>query len=250
MYGIKTFVEAPAAYLSEAELAAILHARDWAHLQQRALHALEVFGVDDFVLRIDTTLANGDIHRHVCGTLPDELLGSFREEVPLDTDPVGRRLLDSGLPCEWDIDELCGEGGADSSRQLRACGIKCGISMVVRTERAATRIDFCRTASRMFVRSAALRAHLMLLAAHLHEAAKALALKEAPLATGQLTERELECLRYCASGKTGKEIGAILGISQRTVYFHMKNIARKFNVYSTRHAIGRAVAVGLIKPGE
>jgi LuxR family quorum-sensing transcriptional regulator LasR len=250
MYGIKTYSEAPAAYLSEAELMAILHARDWTQLQLRASCALGIFGVDDFLLRIDTTLANGDIRRHVCGTLPDDLLGGFREEVPLDSDPVGRRLLDSGLPSEWDIDELCEEDGADSYRQLRACGIKRGISMVVRTDRAATRIDFCRNASRMFERTAALRAHLMLLAAHLHEAAKTLAFKEAPLAIGQLTERELECLRYCARGKTGKEIGAILGISQRTVYFHMKNIARKFNVYSTRHAIGRAVAVGLIKPGE
>lgn len=48
--------------------------------------------------------------------------------------------------------------------------------------------------------------------------------------------------------KTSSEIGLILGISQRTVYFHMKNVAMKLGVYSTRHAISRAVMMGIIKP--
>jgi DNA-binding CsgD family transcriptional regulator len=61
-----------------------------------------------------------------------------------------------------------------------------------------------------------------------------------------LTEREQQCLRWSASGKTSDEIGTILGISKNTVYFHLKKAASKFEVYGTRHAISRAMELKLI----
>lgn len=38
-----------------------------------------------------------------------------------------------------------------------------------------------------------------------------------------LTKRELECLHWVAQGKTSWEVGQILGISERTVNFHIGN---------------------------
>jgi LuxR family quorum-sensing transcriptional regulator LasR len=247
MQSDRPYHESPA-YLSEAELSAILHARDWQQLRERASHTLRVFDVDDFMLKIDVTLSNGSIQRHALGSLPETLLNRFRSGQTAGTDPIERHVFESVLPCDWDIDEICATAGTEAYLQLRACGIKCGISVAVRTGRIATRVDFYGKAAGGFPHSAVLRANLLLLASYLHDAAKSLLGKEAQK-TEALTERELECLRFSAGGKTGKEIGMILGISQRTVYFHMKNIAKKFNVYNTRHAIGRAIAVGLIKPG-
>lgn len=66
------------------------------------------------------------------------------------------------------------------------------------------------------------------------------------LKTGEdtsLSDRELECLRWCALGKTNGDIGFILGISENTVRFHMKNIFRKLNVSSRVQAVSRAVAI-------
>jgi DNA-binding NarL/FixJ family response regulator len=56
-----------------------------------------------------------------------------------------------------------------------------------------------------------------------------------------LTDRELEVLVHAGSGKTNKEIGKLLFISDRTVQGHLKNIYQKFGV-TTRTG---AVAIGL-----
>lgn len=61
-----------------------------------------------------------------------------------------------------------------------------------------------------------------------------------------LTEREQQCFRWSASKETSIEIGTIPGISQNTVYFHLKKAAVKFEVDSTRHVISHAMKTGLI----
>jgi DNA-binding CsgD family transcriptional regulator len=248
MQTIRSYTEAPY-YLSEAELNAILHARDWTRLRERALRTLQAVGVDEFMLKMDVVQPNGSMQTRTAGTLPETLLNRLRTREAAGTDPIDCRIRESGLPHDWEINDICAATEADAYLQLRMCGVRSGLSIAIRSERVFTRVDFYCKSLGAFARSPSVRANLMLVASYLHEAAKPLHYGETRQEGEALTERELECLRFSASGKTGKEIGMILGISQRTVYFHMKNIATKFNVYSTRHAIGRAVAVGLIKPG-
>lgn len=61
-----------------------------------------------------------------------------------------------------------------------------------------------------------------------------------------LLQRELECLRWCAVGKTKWEIGEILGISERTVKFHLDQVRHKLNCMNVTHAVAKALAIGLI----
>jgi DNA-binding CsgD family transcriptional regulator len=61
-----------------------------------------------------------------------------------------------------------------------------------------------------------------------------------------LSPREKECLLWTAQGKTSDEIATIVGISQQTVVFHLKNAMRKFNVYSKHHAVVKAIVTGTI----
>ena len=56
-----------------------------------------------------------------------------------------------------------------------------------------------------------------------------------PPTPGGLSARELEVLRRLANGRTNREIGAELGISERTVDRHVSNIYTKVDV-STRAA--------------
>jgi len=62
----------------------------------------------------------------------------------------------------------------------------------------------------------------------------------------KLTIRETEIMRWTADGKTSYEISIILGISERTVNFHLSNILNKFNVNSKIAAAVQAVILGLI----
>jgi DNA-binding CsgD family transcriptional regulator len=63
-----------------------------------------------------------------------------------------------------------------------------------------------------------------------------------------LTQRELQCLGWCAEGKSYWETAVILGISERTVSFHMEAVRGKLEAASNAHAVARAMAAGLLRP--
>jgi DNA-binding response OmpR family regulator len=63
-----------------------------------------------------------------------------------------------------------------------------------------------------------------------------------------LTDREAETLTWAARGKTSVEIGAILGLTKRTVDFHIDNARLKLDASSRMHAAVKAAAGQLIEP--
>lgn len=65
-----------------------------------------------------------------------------------------------------------------------------------------------------------------------------------------LTAREESCLYWAAHGKTSWEIGVILGITERTVNFHIANTCAKFNVYTRQAAIVIALQTGALPTPE
>jgi DNA-binding NarL/FixJ family response regulator len=63
-----------------------------------------------------------------------------------------------------------------------------------------------------------------------------------------LNDRELECLTWSARGKTSPEIATIVGLSKRTVNFHIENACRKLNVSTRTEAVVKATSGRLIDP--
>ncbi|NUG02817.1 LuxR family transcriptional regulator AbaR [Acinetobacter oleivorans] len=61
-----------------------------------------------------------------------------------------------------------------------------------------------------------------------------------------LTNREKEVLRWTAEGKTSAEIAQILGVTERTVNFHLGNSMQKLNVNNKISAAIRAVILGIL----
>jgi DNA-binding NarL/FixJ family response regulator len=62
-----------------------------------------------------------------------------------------------------------------------------------------------------------------------------------------LTKREIEVLRAMAAGKSNKEIGVALDISEGTVKVHMTHILEKLKATGRTEAIGVAVKRGLVR---
>ena len=60
------------------------------------------------------------------------------------------------------------------------------------------------------------------------------------------SEKQTEVLKWASENKSYWEIAAILGISERTVKFHLKNIFRKLGVSSKGEAIRKGKMLGLI----
>lgn len=93
----------------------------------------------------------------------------------------------------------------------------------------------------------ALRAHLHMLAFLTHERCRAVAGLDLVLADlGQPpSNRELECLRWVAAGKTDWEIAQILALSETTVRTHIDQARSKLGARTRAQAVARMILAGL-----
>lgn len=65
----------------------------------------------------------------------------------------------------------------------------------------------------------------------------------------ELTEREEEVLRWMAGGVTStRDLAERLGVTERTVKFHVGNLLEKLQVGSRAEAVSLALREGLVKP--
>jgi DNA-binding NarL/FixJ family response regulator len=73
-----------------------------------------------------------------------------------------------------------------------------------------------------------------------------LALRMTERVFAQLSERETEVLTLIAKGRSNKEIGSLLGVTEGTVKIHVTNILSKLEVTARTEAIVVAVKSGII----
>jgi DNA-binding NarL/FixJ family response regulator len=66
----------------------------------------------------------------------------------------------------------------------------------------------------------------------------------------ELSDRERQVLKYMANGRSNKEIGQTLCISESTVKAHVQSILTKLNAMGRTEAIAIAVKRGLINPAD
>ncbi|RYH63013.1 MAG: LuxR family transcriptional regulator [Alcaligenaceae bacterium] len=62
-----------------------------------------------------------------------------------------------------------------------------------------------------------------------------------------LTARQVEVLKWTADGKTCEEVAQILGISEHTVHFHVKNAVAALAANNKAAAVSRAAQLGLLR---
>jgi len=70
----------------------------------------------------------------------------------------------------------------------------------------------------------------------------------APVSGKRLSNRQAACLHWSAVGKTSWETARILGVSESTVNFHLRNACAKLGVRGRRAAVAAALRLGLLDP--
>ena len=83
---------------------------------------------------------------------------------------------------------------------------------------------------------------------HLHLAILRTARKHSPVTekcVKELSPREVTILNWIKNGKTNWEVGQILGVTERTVRFHLASIFSKLDVTSRSQAVAAAMEHGL-----
>lgn len=200
-----------------------------------------------YALRIDIQLVRP--HFLVYSGFPQEWVDRYLGENYFERDPVMAQVMHSPLPLVWGESFFPSEGGRQIWEEAASHGLSHGVSFAVREGRGFAGVfTLARDRAVQLPRQemASLIGQAQMLAGVMHQGVTRLELARAvPEMAVELTDRERECLRWAADGKTAWEIGQILCISERTAVFHLNNCTAKLGAVNKTQAIARAVALSL-----
>jgi DNA-binding CsgD family transcriptional regulator len=207
-------------------------------------------GFSSFIYALRVPVSFAEARMVVVKGYPDAWLERYFTLAFHESDPVLALARTRVTPFTWQ-DATAGTLTEPSQRVMDEAtdfGLRTGVSMPVHTARGELGILSLASEDKDTEKAARARPYVQLLAGYLHEALhRVLDVTEQP-AHAPLTERELECLRWAADGKTSWEISILLATAERTVNFHLNNAARKLGVVNRQHAVAKAVMLGLLRP--
>jgi DNA-binding CsgD family transcriptional regulator len=181
---------------------------------------------------------------------PEAFNDTYRSPNLQRQDPVMQHCRRQTVPIIWDQDTYVAKGAGDLWEQQAGFGYRTGIAMalhmpegrhfVLGVDRDQALPDDVEELQRIV-------ADLQLFAVHAQEAALRLLVPPAfQPERPALTPRELEALRWTMDGKTAWEVGALLGITERTAVLHINNAMHKLGCVSKHQAVLKALRLGLI----
>lgn len=197
---------------------------------------------------------------------PDKYLRRYMQKVGYDIDPVLLLARESLTPLLWE-DVVNGTTLSEEqillSAERRNSGLYNGVTCPVHGPgEQVFAVCFARSCPRE--QGPAHLSALQVLAIHfyyafarVHQARTHPANTQTGLADGPpmsltggcvLTHRERECLLWTARGKSASSISVVLGLSENTVNFYVKNAMRKLGTTNRVVAVVLAVRAGIIKP--
>lgn len=164
-------------------------------------------------------------------------------------DPAATYIRQHQLPTPWGQHSFTGTHAEAMYRTASKFGVCSGATFPV-TPPMVTVAGFGYATAKPYDQALptilASMPHGQLLAVHVHQAiSRLLNLYELP-AANTLTERESKCLTLAAQGLRDREIADLLGISHRTVLFHLGNVRRKLEADTRAQMIARAMAMKVI----
>jgi DNA-binding CsgD family transcriptional regulator len=175
---------------------------------------------------------------------------AFSDTMVMRRDPVMQHCRRQSVPIIWDQDTYTAQGMGELWEQQAQFGYRTGIAMALHLPEGkhfVLGVDRDQPLPQDPVELQRLVADLQLFAVHAQEAALRLLLPSATqYERPMLTPRELEALRWTMEGKTAWEVGAILGISERTAVLHINNAMHKLGCVSKHAAVLKALRLGLI----
>lgn len=178
---------------------------------------------------------------------PDRWVDRYLSNKYLDIDPIVRRTENDVRPLVWSSNLFEEQPGF--WEDARAYGISHGWALAVHgPHRATGLLSLARSHQPIGVSELGEKEMKLVWLSHVILAmiGEAESKTRVPELAYQLTGREREVLRWSAAGKTAEEIGTILGITARTVTFHVTSSLCKLDVTNKTQAVAKALIWGLI----
>lgn len=178
---------------------------------------------------------------------PDAWLERYFSHNYLEIDPLIQRAARNAQPVVWASGSF--ETQPEFWEEASAHGVRHGWALATRDPHMATgllslaRSEEAITASELDETEMKLVWLSQLMHGLVSTAESSMFIPESAY---QLTGRECEVLRWSAAGKTAEEIGKILGITERTVTFHVTSSLNKLDVTNKTQAVAKALLLKLI----
>lgn len=236
-------------------LHALAFARNEAQLSSSLGYAAQTLGFNYYtgVMRIagrDGRMQTKTFFHNV----PAQLLERIRASGSSWNDAAYNKQKNATLPWAYDQAWYLAQGQSWLWEEVAAFGYHFGMTAAVALSPTKRFMLFVDRASKLPPQESSqycqLLASIHLLAAHAGIAAEQLTgAQESAQSENKvkcLTPRELDVLKWMTAGKSSWEIGRILGLSENTVNFHIKNFVRKLRVSNRVEAGAKAAVLGLI----
>ena len=182
---------------------------------------------------------------------PQAYLDAYVDNLGGKRDPVMQHCKRASVPIIWDQSTYVSQGLGEKWEHQARFGYRTGIAMALHMPEGRhfmLGVDRDQPLPEDSQELQRLVADLQLFAVHAQDAA--LRLLVPPAAQPErprLTPRELEALRWTMDGKTAWEVGAVLGISERTAVLHINNAMHKLDCFTKHQAVLKALRLGLIR---
>jgi DNA-binding CsgD family transcriptional regulator len=225
-------------------------ARTSAELDAIMAKAFAQFGIDHFSMDQMRDSSGAMVGIHHFGNWPEDWGAHYIEQRHYRHDRVVRHALMSPSPLRWMDAQERDDISSEEARlfgEAREFGLKDGLCTPVHHldgNLSAVSVHSSETLELSTADELAIR----LLS--IYYCSFGLLLKFRPRASDQpkmrLTPRQRECLQWVRAGKSSWAIGEIVGISERTVNFHIEDACRRLGVQTRHQAVMEATVRGMI----
>ncbi|MCE4555824.1 helix-turn-helix transcriptional regulator [Roseateles cellulosilyticus] len=194
---------------------------------------------------------DGEVQGLSFGNTPAGHAEAYKDLGETLRDPVFDRLMAQPLPVVYDQATYTTAGVGELWETQAPYGYKTGIAVKLQLgagdKQFLLGVDREEPLPELGAGLTQLIGGLQLLAVHAMTAADRLLGRRLDVAAlPKLTKRELDVLSWTAQGKTAWEVSVILGMSEKTVNFHLGNVMRKLEVNSKHQAVLKCMSAGLL----
>jgi DNA-binding CsgD family transcriptional regulator len=184
------------------------------------------------------------------GNTPEAFLETSRDNSLAKRDPVHQRLTHLTKPLIYDQTFYVDAGAGELWEMYAPFGYRTGIAVGVQMpgyRRLLLGVDREAPLPTDSIKLNRMIADLQLLAVHAQDAAARLLLsKGSAQLEPRLPPRQLEILKLTMEGKSAWVVGSLLGISENTVNYHMKQLFKLLDVSTKHQAVLKAMELGLL----
>ncbi|WP_034913938.1 transcriptional regulator SdiA [Erwinia sp. 9145] len=222
------------------------HAQNGADVIYLIEQQIQMLGFEYYALYIRHPIPFTRPRIFIYSNYPKKWVRIYQKEKFAEKDPVIRHCLMPGKILLWNDDLVSeGQGVFEAAKKH---GIHSGFSCSSMTKNRA--LCILSVASEKTFDNSGLTEEKQLKIQHLMvamlEALQRVNDISVSVLDMELSQRELEILKWTAEGKTSVEISLILSISEHTVNFHQKNMQKRFNATNRTQVATYAAAIGLL----